>query len=54
MHDSEGTFKNIRVYCAYLSFSLEFKATTDSSCNVGLAFIAYWGIVLFGYDTCDH
>lgn len=30
-----------------------FDATSDTLLP-GLAFIAFWGIVLFGYDTCVH
>ena len=50
MTAADGTFKNIRVYCkAYLSScSYERLFLTH---NPGLAFVAYWGIILFGYDT---
>jgi len=43
--------KNIHAYCesianAFLTFSF-----SQALLVVGLAFVAYWGIVLFGYDT---
>ena len=43
-------FKNIRVYCAYIPSS-SLYSRLRYSLTIGLAFIVYWGIVLFGYDT---
>lgn len=44
-----GTFKNIRVYCGSLArYRLDFAHSVS---HTGLAFIVYWGIILFGYDT---
>ena len=48
MTAANGTFKNIRVYCEE-NFSWYLIETFDTM--PGLAFVAYWGIVLFGYDT---
>lgn len=43
--------KNIRVYCeCHRSFS-ESTFLTMVFCCSGLAFVVYWGIILFGYDT---
>ncbi len=54
-HSSMGAdtrFQNIRVYCAYYLL-LPFVRISLRRTRIypGLAFIAYWGIVLFGYDT---
>ncbi len=46
---SASRFKNSRVYCER-PWSL--SALRDAHCGcIGHAFIAFWGIVLFGYDT---
>ena len=52
-------FKNSRVYCMlFLFYSPVFESSTLTNffhclpiIDVVLAFIVYWGIVLFGYDT---
>ncbi|CCM06396.1 uncharacterized protein FIBRA_08655 [Fibroporia radiculosa] len=45
-------FRNIRVYCVYFISPLTpYSVLKKNSPPPGLAFIAYWGIVLFGYDT---
>ena len=50
-----GTFQNIRVYCELLNpLGHPPSARNGLTCvyaRAGLAFIVYWGIVLFGYDT---
>ena len=46
---ADTRFQNIRVYCAYPRPLTMLVA--DERAHPGLAFIAYWGIVLFGYDT---
>jgi hypothetical protein len=49
----EGTFRNIRVYCTFsLAAAVSwFSQAYNLLFTLGLAFIVYWGIVLFGYDT---
>lgn len=48
MSASEGLFKNIRVYCKQNFPHIQYYI---SDTGAGLAFVAYWGIILFGYDT---
>lgn len=43
-----GRFQNIRVYCTSHAHSSSSRSLTSTP---GLAFVVYWGIVLFGYDT---
>ena len=50
-----GLFQNIRVYCTCIDYililpSVKVRLTYILSAT-GLAFVVYWGIVLFGYDT---
>ena len=42
--------KDVRVYCK--SFFQPFLYMTCICFEKGLAFVVYWGGVLFGYDTC--
>lgn len=48
---AQFTTKNIHAYCepsptTYVVLTFGFAHSLE-----GLAFVAYWGIVLFGYDT---
>ena len=45
----DSLFQNIRVYCT--SSFPPHTLTYAHSTITGLAFIVYWGIILFGYDT---
>ncbi len=47
----ENMFKNSRVYCASHDCAIRGTLPLTDSVQTVLAFIAYWGIVLFGYDT---
>lgn len=46
----EAIFKNSRVYCKFSHHVSDQELFLKLATTV-LAFIAYWGIVLFGYDT---
>ncbi|OAX30675.1 hypothetical protein K503DRAFT_788310, partial [Rhizopogon vinicolor AM-OR11-026] len=50
---SGDTFKNIRVYCQSQPSLIErlFGDIFAQQLFLGLAFVAFWGIVLFGYDV---
>ena len=46
-----STFQNIRVYCPSPPVRLVTPSQLTRGVFAGLAFVVYWGIVLFGYDT---
>jgi hypothetical protein len=61
--ETADNLRNIRVYCTSPSSESEGRSRAGEERTTllfvltsigfpGLAFIAYWGIVLFGYDTC--